>query len=62
MYGVARIDNPDVPEGAVAYHETDVIERFAKAGLTDVRVHYGKWRGCDDSWIWQDVVVARSST
>ena len=59
-HGAARIGNPGVPEGAVAYYEADVVERFARAGLIDVRIHYGKWRGCDDSWIWQDVIVARS--
>jgi hypothetical protein len=60
-YGVARIDNPKIPEGAVAYYESDVIERFASSGLTDVRIHYGKWRGCMDSWVWQDIIVARPS-
>lgn len=59
QFGVARIDNPKVPEGAVAYYEQDVLERFTKAGLSDIRVHYGKWRGCVDSWVWQDIIVAR---
>ena len=60
-HGEARIDNPTVPEGAVAYYESDVMERFARAGLTDIRVHYGKWRGCEDSWVWQDIIVARAT-
>jgi len=58
-HGTARIDNPEVPEGAVAYNEQEVIERFSKAGFSDIRVHYGMWRGCIDSWIYQDIIVAR---
>jgi SAM-dependent methyltransferase len=58
-HGVARVQFRNVPEGAVAYEEADVLERFAAAGLTDVRIHYGKWRGCEDSWIYQDIVLAR---
>lgn len=58
-HGVARVQFPNVPEGAVAYEESDVLERLAAAGLTDVRIHYGKWRGCEDSWIYQDIVLAR---
>jgi len=61
-HGAARIDNPKIPEGAVAYYESDVIERFTSAGLTDIRIHYGKWRGCMDSWVWQDIIIARPST
>ena len=60
--GGARIDNPDVPEGAVAYYEHDVIERFRRAGFSDIQIHYGKWRGTLDSWIWQDIVVAQVAT
>ena len=59
-HGPARIDNPEVPEGAVAYFEEDVMERLAAAGFTNVRVHWGKWRGCFDSWVWQDIVVVRA--
>lgn len=58
-YGNARIDNPKVPEGAVAYYENDVLERFARAGFSDVEIQYGKWRGNIDSWVWQDIIVAK---
>ncbi len=58
-YGNARIDNADIPEGAVAYYENDVIERLTRAGFSDIRVHYGKWRGIADAWIWQDIIVAK---
>jgi SAM-dependent methyltransferase len=58
-HGDARIENKEVPEGAVAYYEQDVLERFKKAGFSDVRVHYGMWRGCVKSWVYQDIIVAR---
>jgi len=54
-----RIENPEVPEGAVAYYEQDVLERFKKAGFSDVRIHYGTWRGGINSWVNQDIIVAR---
>jgi len=60
-HGAARIENPEVPEAAVAYNEQDVLDRFKKAGFSDVRVHYGLWRGCVKSWLYQDVIVARAS-
>lgn len=59
-YGEAWIDNPNVPEGAVAYDKTDVLGRLHKAGFTDVRVISGKWGGNVDSWVWQDIVTART--
>lgn len=58
-YGNARIDNPKVPEGAVAYYEADVLQRFSQAGFSDIEVHYGKWRGNIESWVWQDIIVAK---
>jgi len=58
-YGNARIDNPTVPEGAVAYYEADVLERFSRSGFSDVEIHYGKWRGKINSWVWQDIIVAK---
>ena len=57
-HGSTRIDNADIPEGAVAYQEAEVMDRLARAGFGPVRVHYGKWRGNLDSWVWQDIVVA----
>ena len=58
-YGIARVDNPEVPEGAVAYPEKEVLRRIRRAGFIDARIHYGKWRGGLDSWLFQDVIVAR---
>lgn len=55
----AFIDNPEVPEGAVAYEDGDVLARLERCGFCDVRVHYGKWRGNLESWVWQDVIVCR---
>lgn len=57
-HGAARIDHPKVPEGAVAYFESDVLERFARAGLADVRIEYGDWRGKQGNNVWQDIIVA----
>lgn len=34
-----------IPEGAVAYYETDVLERFSRAGFSGIEIHYGKRRG-----------------
>lgn len=59
-HDAARIDNLEVPEGAVAYYEQDVLERFERAGFKDVRVHYGMWRGCVESWVYQDIILART--
>lgn len=54
----ARIDNDEVPEGAVAYAEDDLLRHFADAGLTAVNVSPGKWSGqVADAWHWQDMVV-----
>jgi SAM-dependent methyltransferase len=58
-YGNVRIDNPNVPEGAVAYYESDIVDRLTRAGFSDIRIHYGKWRGNIDSWIWQDIIVLK---
>lgn len=60
-YRNARIDNADIPEGAVAYYEDDVIDRLTRASFSDIQIHYGKWRGNIDSLIWQDIIVAKPS-
>ncbi len=60
QHGDNRIENPEVPEGAVAYYEEDVLKRFKKAGFSDVRIHYGMWRGGINSWVYQDIIVARN--
>ncbi len=57
-HGSVRIDNAEIPEGAVAYQEAEVRERLARAGFSNVQIHYGKWRGDIDSWVWQDIVTA----
>ncbi len=59
-HGSTRIDNADIPEGAVAYQEPEVMERLERAGFDSVRIHYGKWRGNLESWVWQDIVVAEA--
>jgi SAM-dependent methyltransferase len=59
-YGTARIDRPANPEAAVAYPVEEALAAFRRAGFTDVRPHFGKWRDkALDSWLWQDGIVAR---
>lgn len=58
--GNSRIDNPSIPEGAVTYYEADIQERFSKAGFSDVETQYGKWSRNPDSWVWQDIIVAKA--
>lgn len=58
-YGEAMTDTPKLPEGAIAYEEDKVRERFQRAGFKDVEIHYGLWRGNVDSMVWQDVVIVR---
>lgn len=57
-HGSVRLDNKDIPEGAVAYQEAEILDRFEQAGFAQPRIHYGKWRGNLESWVWQDIVVA----
>jgi SAM-dependent methyltransferase len=60
-HGTARIDLPENPEAAVAYPLEEALAAFRRAGFTDVRPHFGTWRGKDgvDSWLWQDGILAR---
>ena len=54
----ARIDNDEIPEGAVAYVEDDLRGLIADAGLTLAHMSPGKWSGqVPDAWHWQDMVV-----
>ena len=61
-YGEARINNQNVPEGAVAYDETDVLRRFDQAGFGDVFVSHGRWSGPRERGFHphhQDIIIAR---
>ena len=54
----ARIDNKDVPEGAVAYAEEDVRRHAADAGLALALFSQGRWSGqLPDAWHSQDMLV-----
>lgn len=56
----ARIDNDEVPEGAVAYAEVDLERHVSDAGLAISHVSPGKWSGqVPDAWHWQDMVVLK---
>ena len=57
--GGCRVVDPKVPESAVAYRETDVRERYARAGLEIVEpIRFGGWSGRADGVSSQDIVVA----
>ena len=54
----ARIDNDEVPEGAVAYAEDDLFRHISNAGLAISHFSQGKWSGAvPDSKHWQDMLV-----
>ncbi len=54
-----RVDNIDVPEGAVAYRESDIIELLKKYGLhTEQSARYGSWCGRKKFTSYQDIVLA----
>jgi len=54
----ARIDNKDIPEGAVAYTQDDLYRHVEDAGLRVARFSQGKWSGqVPDAWHWQDTLV-----
>lgn len=46
------------PEAAVAYEETDVLERLEHNGLQISAIRHGAWSGRDDGLSLQDIVVA----
>lgn len=57
--GECRVDNPKVPEDAVAYPEEAVRALFAKHGMAlREPVRYGKWCGRPEWTSFQDIVVA----
>jgi len=58
-YENARIDNSDIPAGAVAFQRHDVVRYFESSGLEVSNIHAGEWRGLGQTGVWQDVVVAR---
>lgn len=61
------IEDPDLPEDAVAYDEDCVRRLYAEAGLEITAVHHGSWygraegaaEGAIDPVSFQDLVVAR---
>lgn len=57
--GTCRVDNPDVPEDAVGYPESEAVSLFETHGMA-VRepVRYGKWCGRAEWTSYQDIVIA----
>lgn len=63
-YGLARVEDPNSPQAAVAYPETWVREQSALHGLTVESFHSGYWCGRQHSvrWRWQDVTILKVRT
>jgi len=60
--GVALVDDPVRPEGAVAYREQEVRSYFESVGLGLVEpILYGSWCGRESGRSFQDIVIARKT-
>lgn len=58
-FGHYHLDNPAVPEAAIAYDEQFIRSLYAKYGLEIVEpIHYGKWCGRENCLSWQDIAIA----
>ena len=58
-FGNYRVSDRGIPETAVAYDETYILELYAKYGLDVVEpIHYGSWCGRERHLNYQDIVVA----
>jgi len=52
--------DPAVPEEAIAYKESDVLEMYQRHGIKLIRpIHYGAWCGRTDYLSYQDICVGR---
>jgi SAM-dependent methyltransferase len=60
-YGEARIDNKNVPEGAVAYFQDDVLKRLTNTGFSDPFVIPGGWSRAPQQFHMphQDIIICR---
>jgi SAM-dependent methyltransferase len=54
--------NPDVPEDAIAYEESDVMEFYSRSGITLSRpIHYGSWSGRKEHLSYQDICIGHKN-
>jgi|WetSurMetagenome_2_1015567.scaffolds.fasta_scaffold22595_3 SAM-dependent methyltransferase len=57
-----RVQNPQIPEDAVAYDEDEVRALLGRAGFSVLSpVHFGKWCGRTEFTSYQDIVIAQKS-
>ncbi|MFZ0883759.1 MAG: class I SAM-dependent methyltransferase [Candidatus Acidiferrales bacterium] len=57
-----RVENNDVPEGAVGYAEGVVRDLYGKHGLNLLEpIRFGRWCGRKNGLSWQDMIVAVKS-
>jgi SAM-dependent methyltransferase len=55
-----RVNNPRLPEHAVAYSEITIAQMLERGGLTLAQpIHYGNWSGRENAEYSQDLLVLR---
>ena len=58
--GIYRVRDADVPESAVAYQESYIVEQLATWGLTlQSPIYYGTWSGRPDGLSYQDILIVQ---
>lgn len=58
-YGKYRVENKDLPENAISYDESFVLNLYEKYGLKIIEpIHYGSWCGRKNLLFYQDIIVA----
>lgn len=58
--GFYRTRDPIVPESAVAYDESYILDMLAECGLAlQQPIHYGSWSGREDGLSYQDILIVR---
>lgn len=55
-WGLCRVANPQLPQAAIAYPETQVLSWLKRAGL-QASIHYGNWCGRTQFMDGQDILV-----
>jgi len=56
-----RVREKDVPERAVAYEEDFVEKVYSENGLVVEKIHYGRWAGFKESFVSQDIIIAKKN-
>ncbi len=56
------VENPDLPEDAIAFDEVLIRRLYAEAGLEISAIHPGSWSGRENAVSFQDLVVARTAS